>query len=447
MSFETIPGTGIEYGLISFDAEGRERFDDPAGSMNQALMDRVEQDVITDVFFFCHGWKGDVTAAREQYNNWIKAFATSADILKAPETFGEFRPLYIGLHWPSLPWGDEELTGGGDFGAVAAVAPDTFLNQYLARLGNRAEIRDPLEIILDEARRNIAPEQLPPHVRQAYLDLNHALGLSSGTLGAPPDADREAFDPDESFEAANEESASFGDGMNLGGLLGPLRQLSYWTMKKRARTIGEGGMHEFLTELQAATKPDMRIHLMGHSFGTIVVSGMLGGPHAAGELPRPVDSVALVQGAVSLWSYAASIPFQGAGRGYFNPIIAAKKVRGPIVTTRSKWDKAVGICYPLASRMKGSMDFAAGLPKYGGIGAFGIQGLPDNVRSEIPMAAATVAYDFEDGKVYNLDASKYICQGTGASGAHSDIAGAEVAHAIWAAAFGRGARGRSATAV
>jgi hypothetical protein len=447
MSLETIPGTGIEYGLISFGAEGRERFDDPAGRMSQVLMDRVKQDRITNVFFFCHGWKGDVTAAREQYNSWIKAFATSADIQKAPEVFGEFRPLYIGLHWPSLPWGDEELAGGGDFGAVAAVAPDTLLNRYLARLGNQLEIRAPLEIILDEARRNIAPEQLPPHVRQAYLDLNQALGLSSGDLGAPPDADREAFDPDESFEAANEESASFGGGLNLGGLLGPLRQLSYWTMKKRARTIGEGGLHEFLSALQTATSLDTRIHLMGHSFGTIVVSAMLGGPSAAGELPRPVDSVVLVQGAVSLWSYAASIPFPGAGRGYFNPIVAARKVRGPIVTTRSKWDKAVGVCYPLASRMKGSVEFAAGLPKYGGIGAFGIQGLPDNTRSEIPMAAATVAYDFEDGKVYNLDASKYICQGKGASGAHSDIAGAEVAHAIWAAAFGRGARGRAATAV
>jgi hypothetical protein len=447
MSLETIPGTGIEYGLISFGAEGRERFDDPAGRMSQVLMDRVKQDRITNVFFFCHGWKGDVTAAREQYNSWIKAFATSADIQKAPEVFGEFRPLYIGLHWPSLPWGDEELAGGGDFGAVAAVAPDTLLNRYLARLGNQLEIRAPLEIILDEARRNIAPEQLPPHVRQAYLDLNQALGLSSGDLGAPPDADREAFDPDESFEAANEESASFGGGLNLGGLLGPLRQLSYWTMKKRARTIGEGGLHEFLSALQTATSLDTRIHLMGHSFGTIVVSAMLGGPSAAGELPRPVDSVVLVQGAVSLWSYAASIPFPGAGRGYFNPIVAARKVRGPIVTTRSKWDKAVGVCYPLASRMKGSVEFAAGLPKYGGIGAFGIQGLPDNTRSEKPMAAATVAYDFEDGKVYNLDASKYICQGKGASGAHSDIAGAEVAHAIWAAAFGRGARGRAATAV
>jgi hypothetical protein len=31
--------------------------------------------------------------------------------------------------------------------------------------------------------------------------------------------------------------------------------LIYWSMKKRARTVGEGGMHEFLKDLQTATAP------------------------------------------------------------------------------------------------------------------------------------------------------------------------------------------------
>jgi hypothetical protein len=119
------------------------------------------------------------------------------------------------------------------------------------------------------------PKELPPHVLQAYLDLNDAIGLKSEGVDAAPDADREGFDPQDSFEAANEEGASFGEGINLGGLLDPLRQLSYWAMKKRARTVGEGGMHNFLKELQEATAvQNTRIHLMGHSFGTIVVSGI-----------------------------------------------------------------------------------------------------------------------------------------------------------------------------
>src|SRR5260370_28707310 len=120
-----------------------------------------------------------------------------------------------------------------------APGPEQLLETYVARLGDRPQIRAPLEIILAEARRNVAPDDLPSHVRQAYLDLNEALGLGSEGVDAPPDADRAAFDPDEAYDAGNQESASFGSDFNLGGILGPLRQLSYWTMKNRARTVGD----------------------------------------------------------------------------------------------------------------------------------------------------------------------------------------------------------------
>jgi hypothetical protein len=435
MAFETIPSTDVQYGLISFDADGKER-PEQAGLMSRLLIERARADSITSVFFFCHGWKGDLPAAKEQYGRWIKPFATSEDRKLAPQKFTDFRPLFIGLHWPSLPFGDEELRGGAFGAAGGALAPEMLLQTYLARLGDRPEIRAPLNTIIDEARRNAAPDELPEHVRQAYFALNDALGLKSEGVGAPPDADRAEFNPDGAFDAANEESPPFGDGVNLGGILGPLRQLSYWTMKKRARTVGEGGMHVFLKDLQNATAAKRtRIHLMGHSFGTIVVSGMLGGPDAKGTLPRPVDSVALVQGAVSLWCYAASIPFPNAGSGYFSRILADRKVKGPIVTTRSKHDDAVGKLYPLASRLGGSLSFAANFPEFGAIGAFGLQGLSGNIASDLTMLGAADAYSFEPGKVYNVDGSQFICHKEGVSGAHSDIAGPEVAHVIWAAAL------------
>jgi pimeloyl-ACP methyl ester carboxylesterase len=206
-------------------------------------------------------------------------------------------------------------------------------------------------------------------------------------------------------------------------------------MKKRARTIGEGGMHNFLKNLQHATVQNgTRIHLMGHSFGTIVVSGMAGGPGAEGPLPRPVDSLVLVQGAVSLWSYGSQIPFGNAGPGYFNRILKDRKILGPIVTTQSRYDDAVGVFYPLASRLKGSASFA-GLPEFGAIGAYGIQGVIDTMPQELAMLQVDNPYKFEKGNIYNLDGSQFICHKEGASGAHSDIAGPEVAHAIWAAAF------------
>jgi hypothetical protein len=429
MGFETISGTQLQYGLISFDSDGKE-VPEPNGLMSQRLIDKARSDGVTNIFFFCHGWKGDMPAAKEQYALWIKAFADSADSAKAAARFPDFRPLYIGLHWPSLPFGDEEISATAFVADVPILGAEVLMQRYLARLGDRPEIRAPLEVIIDEARRNSRPDELPDHVKQAYLDLNDALGLGSEGVDAPPDADRQGFDPEDSFEAANEQPASFGGGgIDLGGLLGPLRQLSYWTMKKRARTIGEGGMHDFLKNLQSATaERQTKIHLMGHSFGTIVVSGMLGG-----QLPRPVDSLALVQGAVSLWCYAAAIPFAGAGSGYFSQIMSDKKVRGPIVTTQSKHDTAVGVLYPLASQIKGSVDFANAFPRFGAVGAFGLQGIPDASRSELKMLTAAEDYALDGGKIYNVDGSQFIAHMDGASGAHSDIAGPEVAHLIWAA--------------
>lgn len=434
MSFETIPNTQIQYGLISYDAQGNE-LREGGNLMSEALLERAK-DGVTNIFFFCHGWKGDIPAAKEQYEAWIKAFDQSADKAQAASVFPDFKPLYIGLHWPSLPFGDEEV-GGGSFAAGGA-GGDLF-DVYLERLGGivhgtpRPEIANPLKIIFDEARTNSAPEALPPHVRQAYLDLNIALGLGAEGVTAPPDADRGEFDPEAAFEVGNDEGSAFG-GINLGGLLGPLNNLSYWTMKKRARQIGENGMHGFLKSLQNATSA--RIHLMGHSFGTIVVSSMVGGPSAQGPLPRPVDSVVLVQGAVSLWTYSPDIPLQVENRkGYFSPILTQNKIKGPLVTTRSKFDKAVGIMYPLASKISGAADFAPGLPEFGAIGTFGIQGLPDTRRKDLPMLPANGAYAFAHGLVYNLEGSEFINKGDGFSGAHSDIAGPEVAHAIWAAAY------------
>ena len=51
------------------------------------------------------------------------------------------------------------------------------------------------------------------------------------------------------------------------------------------------------------------------------------------------------------------------------------------------------------------------------------------------MLAADGSYSLEKGKVYNLESSQFIAKKEGPSGAHSDIAGPEVAHAIWSAAF------------
>jgi hypothetical protein len=49
------------------------------------------------------------------------------------------------------------------------------------------------------------------------------------------------------------------------------------------------------------------------------------------------------------------------------------------------------------------------------------------------MLSTDHSYGFERGKVYNIESSGVINAGGGFSGAHSDIAKPEVAHAVWEA--------------
>jgi len=206
-------------------------------------------------------------------------------------------------------------------------------------------------------------------------------------------------------------------------------------MKKRARAIGETGMHQFVAELMNAA-PQARFHLMGHSFGCIVVSSILGGPKAANPLPRKVDSLVLLQGAVSLWAFGTEVHGK-ATPGYFNPWVARSAVRGPIVVSRSIHDHAVGRLYPWASAVSfadGSFDVDDDNPPlHGAIGTFGIRGVQGVTFR--PMLDVTGAYGFEAGTIYNLESSQFIAKGDGVSGAHSDIDGPQVAHALWQAAL------------
>ena len=144
-------------------------------------------------------------------------------------------------------------------------------------------------------------------------------------------------------------------------------------MKKRARTVGEGGMHTFIDAVQR--RSGAKIHLMGHSFGCIIVSGIVNGPKGAGGLSRPINSMTLVQGALSLWSYADQVQGSTSARLFpRHPDASAVGSERPDLTTRSRHDTAVGVLYPTAVGLVREADFADTLPKYGAIGAFGIQG-------------------------------------------------------------------------
>jgi hypothetical protein len=451
MPIQKVPDTDLTYHLISYDKNGRERDDDPGGMMSTLAAAVVRDQPVTDVFVISHGWQGDVKAAIRQYDKWIAAMAAcTADRAAIRERRPGFQSFIVGFHWPSRPWGDEELGMGGQSfaapgsGAVAGEsleqAIETFVDDYADRIADTPRARAAIRAIVDGALK-AGPNlnDLPADVAEAYKVLSEEAAVRADGPGGDPGSDREPFDANRAYKNAREVGKrpgtppSFGGG-GLSGLLSPLRQLSFWQMKDRARDLGESCGTSLLATLMKAVPEGrtVRFHLMGHSFGCIVVSGMVHGEKGNGGLPRPVDSVMLVQGATSLWGFCSSIPSVNSP-GYFRKIVEEHRIAGPIVTTQSKRDTAVGTFYPVAAGVAQQVAFGPGqFPKYGGLGAFGIQG-PGLSTHDIVMGDVTHAYGFEGGHVYNLESTGVIKEGGGASGAHSDIARPEVAHAMWEA--------------
>jgi hypothetical protein len=430
MPIEEVQETGLRYHLIAFDDQGRERGDDPAGRMSEITAAALRDQPVTDVFIFSHGWMADLPAARRQYAKWVKAMGDSrGDIDLLTEVRPEFRPLLVGLHWPSRPWSEEEFTAAS-FDPEGASAPGRLVEEYAAAIADTPAARDALRVILSAALTDPDPDELPPAVADAYAVLDREAGLGDDDPGDPA-ADREPFDPDRIMQEAKTE-VSFGR-FDIGSLLAPLRALSFWKMKDRGRRFGETGGRSLLDELQRATEETVRFHLMGHSFGCIVVSAMLAGPGGR-ALPRPVHSAALMQGAFSLWSYCTDIPVARGRPGYFHNVVEGGRVAGPIITSQSSFDVAVGRFYPLGAGVARQVDFAPGqLPKYGAVGTFGLRG-PGLAIEDRKLLGADQPYGFAPGRVYNLESSAFIRHGEGSFGAHSDLAHVEVTHAVWQAA-------------
>jgi hypothetical protein len=143
-----------------------------------------------------------------------------------------------------------------------------------------------------------------------------------------------------------------------------------------------------------------------------------------------VDTVMLLQAAFSHNGFAK----QGtADRGAFRDVVEKQKVRGPIVITHTRNDKAVGTAYPIASRISGVTAAALGDENdiFGGLGSNGTQTAqttPERVMGSLLGVGQT--YSFASGvkpsTPCNLKSDQFI------SG-HSDIQKAEVAFLMTAA--------------
>jgi hypothetical protein len=420
---------------IGFDEHGR-----AAQGEVDALLAELPGKDLTDLFVFSHGWNNDRRQARRLYQLYFQ---------QVPGLLGRgggqaARVGTLGVVWPSKRWADEpEPTGDGGGGggpaglgdaaaATAAPADDSALIEDLKDVfegDQQRQALDELAALLEER-----PEDLAALARFQTL---------MGELAGAPDAEVAGEDqgelalldddPEEVFgrfadavpQAGEGGAAGIGDtfGRLWDGAKEALRQLTYFEMKKRAGVVGKQGLGPLLGRIHQAD-PELRIHLIGHSFGARLVSFALAGlPDGAGS---PVKSLYLLQGAFSHFAFADALPMDRSRGGALKGMAA--RVDGPLVASFTVHDLAVGKLYPLAALS--SRDDAAGLEdrlfRWGGIGHDGAQAVDATVTTLGPVGTG---YPFQKGRFVNLDGNAIINRGGPPSGAHSDIFHPEL---VWA---------------
>src|SRR5262249_52613051 len=141
--------------------------------------------------------------------------------------------------------------------------------------------------------------------------------------------------------------------------------------------VGSNGAHQILVQLQTAF-PTAQFHAIGHSFGCKVWLSAL----ACKDAPRPIDSLILLQGAVSTQAFVEKV--SGTTKtvpGGFHCLVAEGRIKGPIIATFTARDLAVRWTFPLASRAAGHVaetdlrERKLGRECYRGMGGWGLDGV------------------------------------------------------------------------
>jgi hypothetical protein len=422
---------------------------DERGTANQGEVDTLLAELpgknLTDLFVFSHGWNSD----RRQAGRLYRLYFQQVPGLLA-RSGSQARVGTLGVVWPSKRWADEPeptatAVGGGAAGLgdgpPAPPASDAALVEDLKDVfagDDRAQVLDELARLLEER-----PDD--PAALARFQSLMGELAGNEDAEAAGEDQGERALledDPEEVFGRFADAVPQTGEGGAAGignpfgrlwnGAKEALRQLTYFEMKKRAGVVGKQGLGPLLGRI-AQADPDLRIHLMGHSFGARLVSFALAGlPDPARS---PVKSLYLLQGAFSHFAFADALPMDRSRGGALKGMAA--RVDGPLVASFSVHDTAVGKLYPLAALS--SRDDSAGLEdrlfRWGGIGHDGAQAVDATVATLGPV---DTGYPFSRGRFVNLDGNAVVNRGGPPAGAHSDIFHPEL---VWAGLAAAGLAG------
>ncbi|GGZ07058.1 serine-threonine protein kinase [Streptomyces poonensis] len=423
------------YWELTFDADG-----DVDDRQRERLLTQVVRRGVRHLVVFAHGWNNDRAAATRLYSRF---FAPFPDL--APHA-----PLgYVGVLWPSMRFADERVSGF----APATAAPPTrpvldkgSRHALLETFPGRATVVDQLARLLDQRPDDAGALDEFGRLVRLLVEVRpqgpQAAFAADTLAGGVPQGDPEMLFGD-TVAICGEFAGALAETESAAGIraAGPprlwdgahelLRQATYFAMKRRAGTVGERGLGRAVGQL-AQTAPDVRVHLVGHSFGARLVSFALRG------LPRgvrTVGGVTLLQGAFSHYAFAARLPHDPRSGGVLHG--QQNRIDGPLVCCHSRHDSALGTFYPLAARTAGDSHSLTGFDagrllgaKWGALGHDGVRAVPDTPALGL---ADTLRLRLPTSGCVNIDAASVVRRGGPPAGAHSDICHQELARVVLAA--------------
>ncbi len=378
----------------------------------------------TDIFIFSHGWWNDPESAEETYARFIEGMQAVRPSLAGRQ----FRPLLVGIYWPSahFPLGPGS---GEESSAASTELLRSHINRVFGRVARAEGVERDIAVVgalMDKERAG------QPLTREEFTALAGILKRWD-TLARPATPEEAATDDSEAPGEEDIFRLSVGElaqhlwrtshaageiGLETGrpSVLAVLNVFTFWQMKRRAGIVGETGVHSVLQTLRArleeAGNGGARLYLVGHSFGGKLLSAaLLGAPNRE---PNRASYLILIQGAFSHFVFAghdalANLGIESRGRreGRYAEVVRRRLVERRIIVTRSDRDIPNRFLYPLGVRLSGDALERGGPPTYG---ALGTNGALRTNASDVLLPRGARGWKVAQFRepIINLDASQVI---------------------------------------
>ena len=409
---------GFDVVPLIFDSHGKM---EPPQAFD-AVLERAKS--ASDAIFIAHGFRNDVDDATNLYTNFLKTFRAH---LSRPEFRAVASRDFVvaTVYWPSKP----------------------FRETFGAEQGETRGLRHPAQE-MDDARaqlEDLKKHDATPAQRRKLGKAIDLLPTLEGNAAAQDKfvalvlslLDRSALDQTEGLPQLRKQPGSElltrlsdpaadstrGIGKVFGQITGGVGQFlnltTWYVMKDRSGTVGGEGVAQAVRTLRAS-RPDVRIHLVGHSLGGRLMAGCA---KALSEAPpvRP-DSLLLLEAAFSHFGFSADNGHGSAG--FFRDVIAKQVVKGPFVSTFSAQDTVVGKAYSIMSRLArdNTREIGDAFDEFGGIGRNGPQKTTEIQSARLHPAGT--AYAYKEGVINNLDGSGGLIKD------HGDVTNEAVTYAF-----------------